>query len=78
MRPLDNGRTASGIHDNTSAVVLVSETYVKQQNNTPGTYRFMGNRGVDPTIIGIGPVSSIKLALKNVVLTLNDSDNRVK
>ncbi|ALX48919.1 thiolase family protein [Lentibacillus amyloliquefaciens] len=64
---------ASGINDGSAAVVLASESYVKQANVKPlARIVSWGIAGVDPNIMGIGPVPSMKTALKNAGLSLND------
>lgn len=64
---------SSGINDGAAAVVLASGSYVNQHNiKTLARIVSWGITGVDPNVMGIGPVSSIKLALKNADLTLND------
>ncbi|SFE05102.1 acetyl-CoA C-acetyltransferase [Lentibacillus persicus] len=64
---------ASGINDGSAAVVLASESYVKQGSLKPlARIVSWGVAGVDPNIMGIGPVPSMKKALKNAGLSLND------
>lgn len=64
---------ASGINDGASAIVLASESYVNGQNLKPlAKIVSWGIAGVDPAIMGIGPVPAIKKALKNANLSLTD------
>jgi acetyl-CoA acyltransferase 2 len=66
---------ASGINDGAASVVVASEAYVKEQSLKPiAKIVSWGVAGVDPTIMGIGPVPAIKQALKKVDLTLADMD----
>ena len=66
---------ASGINDGAASVVVASEQAV-QQNNLKPIARIVswGVAGVDPTIMGIGPVPAIKQALKRANLTIEDMD----
>ncbi|XP_028032298.1 3-ketoacyl-CoA thiolase, mitochondrial-like [Bombyx mandarina] len=65
--------TASGISDGAGALVLVSEEAAK---NLKPLARLVGWAyvGVDPSIMGIGPVPAIENLLKVTKLTLNDVD----
>lgn len=67
--------TASGICDGAGAIVLASEEAVKQHNLTP-LARLVGysSVGVEPSIMGIGPVPAIQNVLKVTGKTLNDID----
>lgn len=66
---------ASGINDGAASVVVASEAYVKEQGLNPiARIVSWGVAGVDPTIMGIGPVPAIKQALKKAGLTLEDMD----
>ncbi|MDC3413772.1 acetyl-CoA C-acetyltransferase [Aquibacillus sp. 3ASR75-11] len=69
------GGNASGINDGAGAVVLAGEQFV-QKNNLQPLVKIVswGVAGVDPTIMGIGPVPAIKKALENSNLTLDDID----
>lgn len=66
---------ASGINDGAASVVLASERAV-QENSLKPIARIIswGVAGVDPTIMGIGPVPAIKQALERANLTLSDMD----
>ena len=62
-----------GICDGAAALVLASEKAVKEHNLTP-LARLVSYRasGVDPSIMGIGPVPAIKGALSRAGLELKD------
>lgn len=66
---------ASGINDGAAAVVLVSEEKVRELGLTP-IAEWVGGAlaGVDPSIMGIGPVASTKKLLACLKLTINDID----
>jgi acetyl-CoA acyltransferase 2 len=66
---------ASGISDGAGAVLLASEEAVKKHNLTP-LARVVSYQvsGVDPTIMGIGPVPAINGALKRAGLKKTDID----
>ncbi len=66
---------ASGLNDGAAALLLASEAGIKQYNLTPkARVVSMGVAGVEPRIMGIGPVPASQLALKKAGLTLNDID----
>lgn len=66
---------ASGINDGAAAVILASEDYVTEHNLKPlAKIVSWGVAGVDPTIMGIGPVPASKKALENAGLSLHDID----
>jgi acetyl-CoA C-acetyltransferase len=66
---------ASGINDGAAAVVLASAPKVKALKLTPlarlVTY---AHAGVEPSLMGIGPVPATKLALKRAGLKVGDLD----
>lgn len=66
---------ASGISDGAATVIVASEGAVKCHNLKPlvrvVSYHY---EGVEPSLMGIGPVPAIKGALKKAGLTLNDMD----
>lgn len=67
--------TASGICDGASAVILASEEAVKEYNLTPlARLVAFSSVGVDPTIMGIGPVPAIENSLKLAGWSKNDLD----
>lgn len=66
---------ASGLNDGASANILASEQAIKDFGLTPmARIVSSGVAGVEPRIMGIGPVNASKIALKNAGLTLNDID----
>lgn len=66
---------ASGINDGASAVLLASEEAIKKYNLKPLAELIgIGQGGVDPKIMGMGPVPAIKEALKMAKLDLKDMD----
>ena len=75
----ENGRVtagnASGINDGASAIVLMSEAKVKELGITPMAEWLGGDLGgVDPSIMGTGPIVSTNKLLKKLGLTVNDMD----
>jgi acetyl-CoA acyltransferase 2 len=66
---------ASGIVDGGAAVVLTSLDDAQKRNLKPiGRIVSWGIAGVDPKILGSGPVPSSRIALKNAGLKLNEID----
>ena len=66
---------ASGINDGAAAVVVMSEEKAKELGVTPmATYVTGALGGVDPTIMGVGPVASTTKALAKANLTIDDMD----
>ncbi len=66
---------ASGINDGAAAVVVMSKEKADELGLTPlATIVSYGNAGVDPSIMGIGPVNATKSALEKAKLTLEDMD----
>ncbi|XP_021964772.1 3-ketoacyl-CoA thiolase, mitochondrial [Folsomia candida] len=67
--------SASGICDGAGSVIVASEDAIKQHKLKP-LARVVGYAvaGVEPTIMGIGPVSAITKVLKATNLTLNQID----
>lgn len=64
---------ASGINDGASATVLASEDAVKKYGLKPlAEIVAFAQHGVDPSIMGIGPVGAISKALKAANLKLTD------
>jgi len=67
--------TASGICDGAAAVILASEEAVKEYNLKPlARLVAYSTVGVEPSIMGIGPVPAIRNALKVAGWSLNDLD----
>jgi acetyl-CoA C-acetyltransferase len=66
---------SSGINDGAAAVLLASETMVRARNLTPmAKILGWGHAGVDPEIMGIGPVQAVPIALERAGLTLDQID----
>lgn len=66
---------ASGLNDGASATLIVSETYLKEHQLTPlAEIVAIGQGGVDPQLMGMGPVSAIQNSLKQANLTLAEMD----
>ena len=66
---------ASGINDGASFVVLVSEKALKEYNLTPmAEILGMGQGGVEPSIMGMGPVPAIRKALTKAGMKLSDME----
>ncbi|XP_012284918.1 3-ketoacyl-CoA thiolase, mitochondrial [Orussus abietinus] len=65
--------TASGISDGAGAIILASEEAIKSEGLTP-LARIIGFSvvGVDPSIMGIGPVSAIRNLLKVTGKSIDD------
>lgn len=64
---------ASGINDGASFMLVVSEKALKEHNLTPLVEVIgIGQGGVDPTIMGMGPVPAIKNVLTSTDLKLGD------
>ena len=66
---------ASGINDAASAVVLMEKSAAAKKGLKPMA-RFVayGHAGIDPKIMGLGPVSAVKRALAKAGLTLEQMD----
>lgn len=66
---------ASGINDGAASVVVASEQFV-QDNGLKPIARIVswGVAGVDPTVMGIGPVPALKQALERANLSIEDLD----
>jgi len=66
---------ASGINDGASFVVVVSEEALKKHNLEPmAEIVGIGQGGVDPQIMGMGPVPAIKNVLTDANMKLSDMD----
>jgi acetyl-CoA acyltransferase len=66
---------ASGLNDGAAAVLIVSEEAVKKYGLTPkARIVSSGVAGVEPRIMGIGPVEASRKALSRAGLTLADMD----
>lgn len=66
---------SSGINDGAAAMLLASETAVKKYGLQPmAKVKSMAVAGVDPAIMGIGPVPATKKALARAGITVADLD----
>ncbi len=66
---------ASGINDGASMILLASEDFVEENNLNPiAEIVGIGQGGVDPKIMGMGPVPAIRKALKMSNLKLEDME----
>ena len=66
---------SAGINDGASVVLVVSEQALKQYNLKPlMQIRAMAVAGVDPSIMGIGPVPATQKALRRAGLTVDQLD----
>lgn len=66
---------ASGIVDGAAALVIADEEFVKSRDLTPmGRIVSWAYAGVEPEIMGIGPVPSTRAALEKANLSLNQID----
>ena len=66
---------ASGINDGAASVLVASEDIVKKYNYEPMakivSYAY---HGTDPSIMGLGPIEAVKLALKKADWKMSDID----
>jgi acetyl-CoA C-acetyltransferase len=66
---------ASGINDGAAALVVATAAWAKTNGRTPlATIRSYCTTGVDPMIMGMGPVEAMRRAVKRAGLTLADLD----
>lgn len=66
---------ASGIGDGAGAMVIASEKIARDRKLKPiGRLISWGIAGVDPSVMGIGPVPASKVALAKAGLTMDDMD----
>ena len=66
---------ASGINDGAAAVIVMSEEKAKELGVTPmATWVAGALGGVDPSIMGVGPVAATRKVLKKTGLTIDDFD----
>ncbi|MBU8728882.1 acetyl-CoA C-acyltransferase [Cytobacillus pseudoceanisediminis] len=80
LKPIFQGGTvtagnASGVNDGASVLLLMSEEKASELGLQPlGTYIVSATAGLEPSIMGAGPVYSTQKALKRAGLTMNDID----
>ena len=66
---------ASGINDGAAAIVVMSADKAKELGVKPMARFIAGSwAGVDPSIMGIGPVPAVQKLLKKCSMTINDFD----
>lgn len=66
---------ASGINDGAAALVIMTESRAKSLGIVPlARIRSVATAGVDPAIMGMGPVPACRLALKRAGLSMEDID----
>ncbi|MET1254262.1 3-oxoadipyl-CoA thiolase [Aliikangiella maris] len=66
---------ASGINDGACALLIANEAQIKQQQLLPiARIVGMATSGVEPRLMGIGPISATLKVLKNTGLTLSQMD----
>lgn len=66
---------ASGINDGAAAFVIMSKKKADELGVTPlATIAANANAGVDPAVMGIGPVQAVKKALQRADMSLGDID----
>ena len=66
---------ASGINDGAAALVLMSEEKAKELGVEPMAYWCGGDLGgVDPSIMGVGPIYATQKVMKRLGLTIDDFD----
>lgn len=67
---------ASGLNDGSAAILIASESFAQKENLKPlARIVSSGVAGVEPRIMGIGPVEASALALKRAGLALSDIDH---
>lgn len=66
---------ASGINDGAAALVLMGETKARALGLKPLAYiRSYASAGVDPAVMGLGPIESTKKALAKAKITVDNLD----
>ncbi|OOF24187.1 acetyl-CoA acetyltransferase [Salinivibrio sp. IB574] len=66
---------ASGINDGASAVIVASESAVAKHGLTPlAEITAYAQHGIDPSIMGLGPVGAVNAALDKANLTIDNID----
>ncbi|MCM3706782.1 MULTISPECIES: thiolase family protein [Cytobacillus] len=80
LKPIFQGGTvtagnASGVNDGASVLLLMSEEKARELGLKPlGTYIVSAAAGLEPSIMGAGPVFSTQKALKRAGLAMSDID----
>lgn len=66
---------ASGINDGAAAFVVASKEFVVKNNLKPiAKVVSYGSKGLDPAIMGLGPIGAVKVAMEKTDLTMKDMD----
>jgi acetyl-CoA C-acetyltransferase len=66
---------SSGINDAASAVVLMGESEAKRRGIKPQlSIKAVAVTGVEPSVMGVGPISAVRKALQLAGLTIDDID----
>jgi acetyl-CoA C-acetyltransferase len=66
---------ASGINDGAAAILLVGEEMLKKLNLKPmAKIISYGTAGVDPAVMGLGPIAAVEIALKKANWSKDDLD----
>lgn len=66
---------ASGLNDGASAVIVASESAVKKHGLKPiAEIVSYGQSGLEPELMGLGPVEAVSIALDKAELTIEDLD----
>jgi acetyl-CoA C-acetyltransferase len=66
---------ASGVNDGAAAIVVMSARHARERGlRTFGTVESYASVGVEPKIMGIGPVPAVRKALERAGLELGDVD----
>jgi 3-oxoadipyl-CoA thiolase len=66
---------ASGVNDGAAAMILASEAAIKRHGLTPRARVLgMATAGVEPRVMGVGPISSTQKLMARLGLTISDFD----
>lgn len=66
---------ASGINDGAAALVLMSKEKAQELGIKPlVTIKSTGAAGVDPSVMGLGPIPAVKKALEKAAISIEDID----
>ncbi len=66
---------SSGINDGAAALILVSENFVRKNGIIPlAEITGFASAGVDPSVMGIGPVDAVNKLVEKTGINLNDID----
>lgn len=67
--------SSSGINDGASFMILANEEIIKKYNLKPlAEVIGIGQGGVDPSLMGLGPVPAVKKSLEHAGLSISDID----